>query len=409
MYSNSIIQVNELSKSFLIRQEQAVESYQTIRDLVSGKAKKWFSLNKNEKNAALPGKESEEFWALKDINFDVMQGNRVGIIGQNGAGKSTLLKIISRITAPTKGNVQVQGRVVSLLEIGTGFHPELSGHENIYLNGVILGMKRAEIKKRFHEIVAFAEIEKFLDMPVKKYSTGMYMRLAFAIAAHLEPEILIIDEMLAVGDAAFQKKCLTRMQEISRSEGRTILFVSHNIDAIRMLCDKAIFLKKGEMITAGNVKPVIDAYVDSYYKKRTSFIPDTQKSIYISSISLSKDEYEYGSDLLIYCSIVSDKGTDFAIGLGLSNYLDARVGSALIFSKTPLAKGENVITIKIPLNTIVPGNYKMQMAIGANTQEIFDAVLDYPSFSVVPDEANRYMFSQWMSTFSDNVLIADLL
>ena len=358
MYANNIIQVNELSKSFLIRHDQEVALYQTIRDLISGKAKKWFSLNKNEKNAALPGKTGEEFWALKDINFDVMQGSRVGIIGQNGAGKSTLLKIISRITAPTKGNVQVKGRVVSLLEIGTGFHPELSGHENIFLNGVILGMKRAEIKKRFHEIVAFAEIEKFLDMPVKKYSTGMYMRLAFAIAAHLEPEILIIDEMLAVGDASFQKKCLTRMQEISKSEGRTILFVSHNIDAIKMLCDKAIFLMKGEMITAGNVKPVIDAYVDSYYKKRTSFIPDTQKSIFISAISLSAEVYEYGSDLLIYCTIVSDKEADYAIGLGVSNYLDARVGSALIFPKTPLTKGGNVITIRIPLNTMAPGNYK---------------------------------------------------
>ncbi|MFM8005937.1 MAG: ABC transporter ATP-binding protein, partial [Dolichospermum sp.] len=178
----------------------------------------------------------EEFWALKDIFLEIKQGDRVGIIGRNGAGKSTLLKILSRITQPTTGSIKIKGRVASLLEVGTGFHPELTGRENIFLNGAILGMGKMEIKQKFDEIVAFAEVEKFLDTPVKRYSSGMYVRLAFAVAAHLEPEILIVDEVLAVGDAAFQKKCLGKMEDVSKSEGRTVLFVSHNIAAIKRFC-----------------------------------------------------------------------------------------------------------------------------------------------------------------------------
>ena len=190
----------------------------------------------------------EEFWALKDVNFDIQQGDRVGIIGRNGAGKSTLLKILSRITEPTSGRVRIRGRVASLLEVGTGFHPELTGRENIFLNGAILGMSKAEITRKFDEIVAFAEVERFLDTPVKHYSSGMYVRLAFAVAAHLEPEILIVDEVLAVGDAQFQKKCLGKM-ESAGSEGRTVLFVSHNMVAIKSLCSTGIVLNKGKIFT----------------------------------------------------------------------------------------------------------------------------------------------------------------
>jgi len=188
---------------------------------------------------------AEEFWALRDLNFTINQGDVVGIIGRNGAGKSTLLKILSRITEPTTGRITIQGRVASLLEVGTGFHGELSGRENIYLNGAILGMKRAEIRRKFDEIVAFSEVEKFLDTPVKHYSSGMYVRLAFAVAAHLEPEILIVDEVLAVGDMAFQRKCLGKMQDVARTEGRTVLFVSHNMDSILRLCRSGIVLKSG--------------------------------------------------------------------------------------------------------------------------------------------------------------------
>ena len=206
------------------------------------------------------GDEIEEFWALKDVSFEVKQGEVVGIIGRNGAGKSTLLKILSRITEPTAGRVTLRGRVASLLEVGTGFHPELTGRENIYLNGAILGMTRAEIRRKFDEIVAFAEVEKFLDTPVKRYSTGMYVRLAFAVAAHLEPEILIVDEVLAVGDAEFQKKCLGKMDEVSRRDGRTVLFVSHNMGAIERLSSRALLMRDGRLSVQGETGMVLNPF-----------------------------------------------------------------------------------------------------------------------------------------------------
>ncbi|WP_017731991.1 ABC transporter ATP-binding protein [Nafulsella turpanensis] len=209
--------------------------------------------------------ESKEFWALKDIDFEIKKGEAVGIIGSNGAGKSTLLKILSRITEPTKGRFEINGRVSSLLEVGTGFHPELSGRENIYLNGTILGMKRREIKAKFDEIVAFSGVEKFIDIPVKHYSSGMKVRLAFAVAAHLEPEILIIDEVLAVGDAEFQKKSLGKMEEVT-GKGRTVLFVSHNMGAVRDLCSKGVFLSKGTISQQGEMSKVLSDYVNSEAK-----------------------------------------------------------------------------------------------------------------------------------------------
>src|SRR5256886_3168090 len=210
-------------------------------------------------NSQLP--RTEDFWALKDVSFDVKRGEVVGIIGRNGAGKSTLLKILSRITDPTEGRVKLRGRVASLLEVGTGFHPELTGRENIYLNGAILGMNRAEIRRKFDEIVAFAEIEKFLDTPVKRYSSGMYVRLAFAVAAHLDPEILLIDEVLAVGDAEFQTKCLEKMENVVGKEGRTLIFVSHDMDAICHLCSRCILLRQGEVAKIGNAADVVGAYL----------------------------------------------------------------------------------------------------------------------------------------------------
>ncbi|MFT3867252.1 MAG: ABC transporter ATP-binding protein [Nibricoccus sp.] len=206
---------------------------------------------------------AEDFWALRDVGFSVNQGDVLGIIGRNGAGKSTLLKILSRITEPTTGRISIQGRVASLLEVGTGFHGELSGRENIFLNGAILGMSRAEIRKKFDEIVAFAEVEKFLDTPVKHYSSGMYVRLAFAVAAHLEPEILIVDEVLAVGDADFQAKCMGKMRSVASSDGRTVLFVSHNLSSVRQLCNRAIFLNQGALVFAGDPSASIAAYLSS--------------------------------------------------------------------------------------------------------------------------------------------------
>ncbi len=214
-------------------------------------------------------KDIEEFWALKDINFEVQAGEAVGIIGRNGAGKSTLLKILSRITFPTQGRFEINGRVSSLLEVGTGFHPELTGRENIYLNGTILGMTRAEIKKKFDEIIAFSGVENFIDTPVKFYSSGMKVRLAFSVAAYLEPEILIVDEVLAVGDAEFQKKCLGKMNDVSKSEGRTVFFVSHNLAAVSSLCDRGILLEKGKLIDDNGINKVITNYVTRNRNDRT--------------------------------------------------------------------------------------------------------------------------------------------
>src|SRR5258708_7586879 len=224
------IRVENLGKKYRIRHQQSGRQYKALRDVLTEAPKRLWSRLTSSRRGSVPS--SEDFWALQDVSFEIKQGEAVGIIGRNGAGKSTLLKLLSRITEPTTGRIEIEGRIASLLEVGTGFHPELTGRENVYLNGAILGMHRAEIRKKFDEIVAFAEVEKFLDTPVKRYSSGMYVRLAFAVAAHLEPEILIVDEVLAVGDAEFQKKCLGKMDEVSRRAGRTVLFVSHNMGAI---------------------------------------------------------------------------------------------------------------------------------------------------------------------------------
>jgi lipopolysaccharide transport system ATP-binding protein len=251
----SIITVENLSKEYRIGTRGA--SYGTLRDSLVRGIRAPFS-----KRQSKGRKGAETIWALKDVSFEVKPGEVVGIIGRNGAGKSTLLKVLSRIVEPTTGNVKLFGRVGSLLEVGTGFHPELSGRENIYLNGAILGMKRAEIEGKFDEIVAFAEIEKFIDTPVKHYSSGMYMRLAFGVAAHLEPEILIVDEVLAVGDASFQKKCLGKMNDVAQ-KGRTVLFVSHNLTALQSICRRAIWLNNGEMADDGDANHVVTRYLST--------------------------------------------------------------------------------------------------------------------------------------------------
>jgi len=256
---STVISVENLSKKYIIG-HQKQERYTTMRDVLANGAKSF--THKLIRPFAKPQNDPthEEFWALREVSFEIQQGDRVGIIGRNGAGKSTLLKILSRITEPTSGRISIKGRVASLLEVGTGFHPELTGRENIFLNGAILGMSKAEIRKKFDEIVAFAEVEKFLDTPVKRYSSGMYVRLAFAVAAHLEPEILIVDEVLAVGDAQFQKKCMGKMQDVS-TQGRTILFVSHSMAAIRNLCTKAIYLDNGRVRSIGHTEATIAEYL----------------------------------------------------------------------------------------------------------------------------------------------------
>jgi len=255
--SDFAIKVEGLGKKYLIQHQASGRRYATLRDVLAEKAK---SLFRTRHSPPVTRHSVEEFWALQDVSFEVKPGEVVGIIGRNGAGKSTLLKLLSRITEPTAGRVRLRGRVASLLEVGTGFHPELTGRENIFLNGAVLGMHRVEIKKKFDEIVAFAEVEKFLDTPVKRYSSGMYMRLAFAVAAHLEPEILIVDEVLAVGDAQFQKKCLGKMQDVA-GNGRTVLFVSHNMAAIQQLCGRCVLLRKGTVAADGASGLVTQEYL----------------------------------------------------------------------------------------------------------------------------------------------------
>jgi len=262
--SYPIITVENLSKRYLLGHQSAQrDNHATLRDVLAREASNFVrkALDVFRGRQIVQGDEIEDFWALKNLSFEVNQGEVVGIIGRNGAGKSTLLKILSRITEPTEGRVLLRGRVASLLEVGTGFHGELTGRENIFLNGAILGMTQQEVRKKFDEIVAFAEVERFVDTPVKRYSSGMYVRLAFAVAAHLEPEILIVDEVLAVGDAEFQKKCLGKMDEVSRRDGRTVLFVSHNMGVITSLCPSAIWLDKGAIRRNGAAREVISEYL----------------------------------------------------------------------------------------------------------------------------------------------------
>src|SRR5262249_23045738 len=262
MNSNVVIQAGHLGKKYVIGHESERERYRALRDVIGRSARSFVRTTADmlRGRPIFAGDAMEEFWALKDVNFEIKRGEVVGIIGRNGAGKSTLLKILSRITEPTEGRVTINGRVASLLEVGTGFHGELTGRENIYLNGAILGMKKAEIDKKFDEIVAFAEVEKFIDTPVKRYSSGMYVRLAFAVAAHMETEILIIDEVLAVGDLNFQKKCLGKMGEVARV-GRTVLFVSHNMGAVSNFCTAGMWIHEGQLALRGDIQSVVSSYV----------------------------------------------------------------------------------------------------------------------------------------------------
>ncbi len=282
--SQPVISVEGLGKRYLIGHQVRQD---TLRDRISQGAR---GLLQRWRNPVGGSAAQEEFWALRDVSFEIKQGEVVGIIGRNGAGKSTLLKVLSRITEPTAGRIRLQGRVASLLEVGTGFHPELSGRENIFLNGAILGMSRAEIRRKFDEIVAFGDIERFLDTPVKRYSSGMYVRLAFAVAAHLEPEILIIDEVLAVGDAQFQEKCLGKMHEVARA-GRTVLFVSHSLPAVRSLCSRALLLSGGRLTLQGPVDTVAAAYLQRVGAADGRYVrsPPPVRDFAFSSVELIDD------------------------------------------------------------------------------------------------------------------------
>lgn len=266
MSRQTVIRAEGLGKKYIIG-HQAASRQSTLRDTISHNLANFARTTRDMLSGKpiIAGDEIEEFWALKNLNFEIERGDVVGIIGHNGAGKSTLLKVLSRITEPSEGRVEIRGRVASLLEVGTGFHPELTGRENIFLNGAILGMRRAEVRRKFDEIVAFSGVEKFLDTPVKRYSSGMYVRLAFSVAAHLEPEVLIVDEVLAVGDAVFQSKCLGKMEEVAKG-GRTVLFVSHNMAAVERLCPRSIMLKHGSLLGYGVTKDILRDYMTNLNK-----------------------------------------------------------------------------------------------------------------------------------------------
>jgi lipopolysaccharide transport system ATP-binding protein len=319
--SEAVISVEDLGKCYRIHHQAQPQRYTALRDVIADKVRGAFRWGRQERRAR---GSAEDFWALRNVSFEVKQGEVVGIIGRNGAGKSTLLKILSRITEPTEGRVRIRGRVASLLEVGTGFHPELTGRENIFLNGAILGMTRAEMLRRFDEIVAFAEAEQFLDTPVKRYSSGMYVRLAFAVAAHLEPEILIVDEVLAVGDAEFQKKCLGKMQEVSRG-GRTVLFVSHNMGAVTRLCQKGFVLSHGSISAHGDAASTVAAYLRSDDGGKPTFTSDPARPI--------------GSEIAELVS-VSVTGVDSSAGPNFSSETALKV--EIVYTVTKPSRGLKV-------------------------------------------------------------------
>jgi len=378
----SIISIENLSKSYLVGHQGPRERYLSLRDSLVRHAK---SLGRKTLDMAcgrqiVQGDEVEEFWALRDVSFDVQAGEVLGIVGRNGAGKSTLLKILSRITEPTKGRVTLRGRVSSLLEVGTGFHPELTGRENIFLNGAILGMSRRELKSKFDQIVDFSGVEKFLDTPVKRYSSGMYVRLAFAVAAHLEPEILVVDEVLAVGDAEFQAKCLGKMQDVANS-GRTVLFVSHNMAAVAALCQKALLLSKGSVLAHGATSEILNLYMAKSASGETLWRGD-----------LGTDDAK-----VTYCEVlpndtgmvVTNRAIEVVIELELLRPITGLIlawevwnikENLLAYSAhddaspppaTQVSAGRYRATMTIPADTLASGRYSLSLDLGIhNVQRI---------------------------------------
>lgn len=377
------IKVENLSKSYIIR--HSGEGYVSLRETITKKVQKTFQQTKDivTNNSVQKAERKEEFWALHDINFEVQQGERIGIIGRNGAGKSTLLKILSRITEATSGRISTKGRITSLLEVGTGFHPELTGRENIFLNGAILGMHRTEIKTKFDEIVAFSEVTKFLDTPVKRYSSGMYVRLAFSVAAFLESEILIIDEVLAVGDAEFQKKCIGKMNDASTKEGRTVIFVSHNMAAINMLCSKGILLKNGEIIDSGGIKRVVTSYLTNEKFDKSFNHLEGKGSIKINQVFINGFEFEgdarINQEISIEVSLNSQKTIEFnKIHFFIVIYDESGNDILSMFQKDSQDLFE-IIDLKERIhinfiNNLRPGTYKISIGLFNEFNEFIDWV-----------------------------------
>jgi lipopolysaccharide transport system ATP-binding protein len=350
---------------------------------------------------------SDIVWSLKDISFEIEQGDAIGIIGRNGAGKSTLLKVLSRVTSPTTGTVKMKGRVASLLEVGTGFHPELSGRENIYLNGAILGMRKAEIKQRFDEIVDFAGVERYIDTPVKRYSSGMYVRLAFGVAAHLESEILLIDEVLAVGDAEFQKKCLGKMGDISTGEGRTVLFVSHNMGSIAQLCNKSILLKNGTLDSFGQTESIISSYLNDQDKTFAINNNSTVDNCYSLARMASKDGtpksfFEFDEDLVVLIRVnIAFYNADLEIALRLVDNLNNPIFTIHESIGKETSTGTYGFEITIPGKFITPGNYSWIICINHPGVQLYDLHENVLSFTVeeTGSDFSRYKNSNYGVVF----------
>jgi lipopolysaccharide transport system ATP-binding protein len=397
-----MIQVENLSKRYSIGHLSGREGLRHAMEDFFRNPSRWLKARRNG---------HEDFWALENLSFEVKAGEVVGIIGRNGAGKSTLLKILSRITEPTTGRIRIAGRVASLLEVGTGFHQELTGRENIFLNGAILGMSKTEIKRKFDEIVTFSEIEKFLDTPVKRYSSGMYMRLAFAVAAHLEPEILIVDEVLAVGDAAFQKKCLGKMQEVSKNQGRTVLFVSHNMSAVLQLTTRGIVLDKGRIHFNGPTAEAVEHYVGTASSSATVFFPveklprqfqGTQAVHFISFRFDRLTPFFSADENFHFIAKVRARETAPRIRFSMTIFTaeGAPVGTSFSAEQSGLLDGEEKeFEICISNPRLAPGRYYCGVSVGKGdhrtAQVDFDTVTDTLTFEVRPEEGDDGTISNW--------------
>jgi lipopolysaccharide transport system ATP-binding protein len=423
-----IIEVRNLSKQYILGQSAGM--YGSLRETAVNFVRRPFRGFQHAKNTN--GHKKHEFWALRDLSFDVHQGDTVGIIGANGAGKSTLLKIISRITDPTSGDVFVRGRMSSLLEVGTGFHPELTGRENVYLNGAILGMRKSEIAAKFDEIASFAGIDEFLDTPVKRYSSGMYVRLAFSVAAHLDPEVLIVDEVLAVGDVAFQKKCLGRMAEVSKSN-RTVLFVSHNMAAIESLCNRSIVLRQGRIVFDGDSRRAIEYYLQNIsgeYSQRgtptvdleqapgrpSKFKPQLKRlELYTEGGRPLDGELAVGAPLKAVVFLELEKPCfSFDVEIGFETLTGQRVctaHSAYEPARTHQAcVGEQIFTCEIPSLPLLPGEYKLYLGLAVMNTEV-DCVedttrlhvikSDYYGTGIVPTRGAFLLDNHWTLVSSD--------
>lgn len=405
--SNPIIQVEGISKSYKISHElKASVGNVSIRDGINNIVRKPIELITGHRM------RQEKFWALKDINFEVEQGEVLGIIGKNGSGKSTLLKIMSRITEPTKGEIRMHGRVASLLEVGTGFHPELTGRENIYFNGSILGMRKKEIESKFDEIVAFSEVEKFLDTPVKFYSSGMYVRLAFAVAAHLDPDILIIDEVLAVGDAAFQKKCLGKMQDAA-GEGRTVLFVSHNMNAVRQLCSKAILLENGQMKSMGEIGKVAQEYLKIGKSSKNGNYSILENLLFstaaLSNKGVATASYNYGDELKLTVKTLDKSKESFGMEIRLKNsngdYL--AYGSSFIDNERLFQSGDTIV-VTIPQLNLAQDSYTIDLIARVPKEKHVANWWDTITFDLIESRPGRQKINLDASEEIGNVILPEI-